>query len=646
MTENIRAEADAMKPENGSSKTPRELTLGVIVLGSAIAIVFGAANAYLGLRAGMTVSASIPAAVISMAIFRALGRRGALLENNMVQTIGSSGESVAAGTIFTVPALILWGLPTDILQVTLLALLGGLLGVLMMIPLRHHLIVEEHATLPYPEGTACAEVLRAGEKGGVYAKTVFGGLGFAALYKLLADGLKIFPSVVEHAIPRARNAVIGMEAVPSLLGIGYILGLRIAALVFAGGVLGRLVFIPLISLVGSHLSAPLPPAATLISDMTADDIAKYYLRYIGAGAVALAGLLSLAKSVPMLMRSIGGMFRRAAGAAERVVRREDWDLGPMFVFGGSIVLIAAIAMLPVSQTVPVTRVGILAAVLIAIFGFFFVAVTSRIVGIIGNSSCPVSGMTIATLLVCALILRWAGYQVEDGKVVALVIGAVVCIAIANAGDTSQDLKTGFLVGATPRRQQIGLMIGVLASALFVGLTILLLDRSQQSAGVLHAIGTKELPAPQATVMSVIIPGILKGNLPWDLVFVGALTAIVIELLGIAALPFAIGLYLPITTSTPIMIGGILHWLVVERRRRKDAPAMEATNGTLFASGYIAGDALVGILLALLVYKDWSLSLEKYVHLGPLATWIAFAILAVFLARVDWRRNDTDNSPPA
>jgi putative OPT family oligopeptide transporter len=612
------------------------MTPAAILLGAAIAIVFAAANAYLGLRAGMTVSASIPAAVISMAIFRAVGRRGALLENNMVQTIGSSGESVAAGTIFTIPALFMWGLSPSLLQITILAILGGLLGILMMIPLRRQLIVEEHGTLPYPEGTACAEILKAGEIGGVHARTVFSGLGVSAIYKFFTgDCLGLFPATVKHNLPLGRNSMIGMDALPALLGVGYIIGLRISALVFAGGLLGWLVFIPLISLVGEHLTTILPPGSKLISQMSPEEIREYYLRYIGAGAVALGGLLSLAKSVPMLWRSLGGMRRRrAAVAAGQVVRREEHDLSPRVVGIGVAVLILAIALVSPGRSGPLGAV--LIAVLIAIFGFFFVAVTSRIVGVIGNSSCPVSGMTIATLLVCTLILRWAGYDVVNGKVAALAIGAIVCIAISNAGDTSQDLKTGFLVGATPSRQQIGLMIGVLSSALFVGLTIFFLHKA-------YRLGSDQLPAAQATLMSLVIPGVLEGNLPWDLVFIGAGSAAVVELLGIASLPFAIGLYLPIATSTPIMIGGILHWVMVERRS-KSTSAMETSDGTLFASGLIAGDALLGVLLAMAIYGGVAFPLLKKAVLGQWATWAAFAILALLLARVDWRGPSKNTSP--
>jgi len=613
-----------MKVSKDIELRPCELTAGAIALGVAISIVFGAANAYLGLRTGMTVSASIPAAVISMAVFRALRRRGALLENNMVQTIGSAGESVAAGAVFTLPAMILWGVSPSLAEIFFIAAFGGILGVLMMIPLRHRLIVEEHATLPYPEGTACAEVLRAGEEGGVRARMVFEGLGVGAFYKVLADGLGFFPSSVSGALPVGRNAIIGMEALPSLLGLGYIIGLRIAALVFAGSVLGWLVFIPLITLVGDGLESILPPGKIPISEMGAREVWNSYLRYIGAGAVAFGGLVSLLKSVPLLWRSVRAVWRgAAAGVGKGEIRREDRDLPPKLVIAGAAALIAAIALAP---AVPV---GILGASLIAVFGFFFVAVTAQIVGIIGNSSCPASGMTIATLLACTALLKWAGYEGMGGRIAALSIGAVVCIAIAVAGDTSQDLKTGYLVGATPNRQQIGEIIGVLSSALFIGLTIFLLHKA-------YGIGSEKFPAPQANLMSVVIPGVLEGNLPWGLVFIGVGAALTVELLGVSSLPFAVGLYLPISLTTPIIVGGALHWLAVERRGDKPAGAVQTTAGTLFASGLIAGDALIGVALALLTYREISISLEKYLNLGALGTCALFATVAFLLIRVDWR----------
>lgn len=612
-----------MQNQDQRGSKPRELTAGAIVLGIIISILFGAANAYLGLRAGMTITASIPAAVISMAVFRAIGRRNALLENNMVQTIGSAGESVAAGTIFTVPALLLWGLSPSLLQVAVLAMLGGLLGVLMMIPLRRPLIVEEHATLPYPEGTACAEVLRAGQEGGTRARTVFAGFGVGGLYKLVADGFQLFPTNVKVALPVAPKAMIGMDALPSLLAVGYIIGLRIASLVFAGGVMGWLVFIPLIALVGEHLSAIVPPATQPISQMSAVDIWDNYLRYIGAGAVGLGGLVGLIKAAPLLWQSVAATWRSLSAGRDRSIAREERDLHPKIVAAGVVALIAAIAV------VPQVPVGLLGAVLIAIFGFFFVAVTSRIVGIIGGSSCPVSGMTIATLLACTLLLRWAGYEGTEGMVAALAIGAVVCIAISIASDTSQDLKTGYLLGATPSRQQIGEIIGVLTSAVFIGLTIFILHRA-------YTIGSEQFPAPQATLISMVIPGVLKGELPWGLVLIGCATALVVEMLGISSLPFAVGLYLPISLTTPIMAGGILHWLMVGRKRRQATSAMEVTRGILFASGLIAGESLVAVALALLRNAGLPFPPPGYSILAAPATCAAFAVLVILLARSDRR----------
>jgi putative OPT family oligopeptide transporter len=609
----------------------RELTIPAILLGIAIAIVFGAANAYLGLRAGMTVSASIPAAVISMAIFSAFRRRNALLENNMVQTIGSSGESVAAGAIFTLPALLLWGYAPNVMQFTILAIVGGLLGILMMIPLRRRLIVEEHDTLPFPEGTACAQVLKAGQAAGAQARAVFQGLGLGALFRVLGGGVGLFPESIAANLRYARSATLGMDALASLLGVGYIIGLRVSALVFAGGVLGWLVFMPLITMLGDAYPGIVAPATEPIAKLGPDQLWSAYLRYIGVGAVAFGGLLSLVKSIPLLWQSVHGMWRtRHAGAATPLEYR---DLGAGVVLFGTLGLIVLIWALPDS----IVPLGLPVAILVAVFGFFFVAVTSRIVGIIGNYSCPVSGMTIATLIVCSLILLALGYTPEEGKVAALVMGAIVCIAISNAGDTSQDLKTGYLVGATPSRQQIGEMIGVAGSALFVALTIFVLQEA-------YGIGSEQVPAPQAQVMSVVIPGVLTGQLPWTLIFVGAATALVVELLGIASLPFAVGLYLPISTTTPIMLGGLLHWLMVERRSRAANPLGEASNGTLLASGLIAGDALVGILLALVVYAGRSVPLSKPpVFDSRLVTLLTFSLLLVALAWVDRRHNAKDRS---
>lgn len=607
-------------------RKPKELSLLAVLLGIIITVVFGAGNAYLGLRVGMTVSASIPAAVISMAVFRGLRKKGAILENNMVQTIGSAGESLAAGVIFTVPAFFLLELSSTLLQTFLLSLLGGLLGVLMMIPLRHFLVVEEHQTLPFPEGTACAEVLKAGERGGIHALTVFEGLGLGAVYKFVADGLKAFPSVIESRLPLYRNAMIGMEALPSLLGVGYIIGPRIGALIFAGGFLGWMVFIPAISYIYGNLSEPLYPATKLISEMSPHDIWNYYIRYIGAGGVAIGGFISLLRSLPMIARSIRAMFRGAPGSAQgEQLSDENRDLSFKFVVGGVALLILVMAILP---NIPV---GILGAVLIAVFGFFFVAVISRIVGIVGGSSCPISGMTIATLLVCTFILRAVGYTGTAGMAAALSIGAVVCIAMGIASDTSQDLKTGYLVRATPWKQQVGEMIGVLASCIIIGWVLIMLHKA-------YGIASKDLPAPQATIMSLVVKGVMEANLPWNLVFIGMGTAVLVEIFGIRSLPLCIGLYLPIHLSTPIIVGGILHWLLVGRRSSRPAAGIVTTRGTLFASGLIAGDAFLGVVLGGFRYFEVGLvpswMPEEIPHVVTLAP---FAILVVLLARTDWRR---------
>ncbi len=624
-----------MENENRSPRERqrrRELSFLAIILGVVITVVFGAANAYLGLLVGMTVSASIPAAVISMAILRALRRPDALLENNMVQTIGSAGESLAAGVIFTIPAFILLGLDFSLFQMFLLSVFGGFLGILMMIPLRHFLVVEEHKTLPFPEGTACAEVLKAGERGGVRARTVFRGLGLGAVYKFVADGLEAFPSSIESKVPGYPGAMAGMYAYPALLGVGYIIGLRIASLIFAGGVLGWFVFMPLISTLGSHLSQPIYPATELISEMGPKEIWSSYIRYIGAGGVAFGGLLSLLRSLPMIGRSVRAMLprRSTAGRGEKVPS-EERDISLKIVAGGVFLLIGIMAVLP---SIPV---GVLGAGLIAVFGFFFVAVTSRIVGIVGGSSCPVSGMTIATLLICTFILRAAGYGGKTGMAAALSIGAVVCIAMAIASDTSQDLKTGFLVRATPSRQQVGQMIGVLSSCFVIGLVVMMLHKA-------YVIGSDKLSAPQATIMSLVVKGVMEANLPWNLVFIGMGAALVAELLGIRSLPFAIGLYLKIHLSSPIIIGGILHWLLVERRSEKPIVGIKTTRGTLFASGLIAGDAFLGVALAGFAYAKVSLALKGLPSISPAITLVPFLLLVLLLARVDRRREGAPEEP--
>lgn len=578
------------QPYISPEKSPKELTLVAIVVGIGMAIVFGAANAYLGLKVGMTVSASIPAAVISMAIIRGIMRRDSILENNLVQTFGSAGESLAAGVIFTLPALFLWHAEPNMIRIALISLTGGLLGVLMMIILRRFLIVKEHGRLPYPEGTACAEVLVAGEVGGSSAKLVFGGLAVGGVFKFLAGGLKWIHEEVEHAwtVVGMEKGAIGANLLPALVGVGYIIGPRISAYMLSGAVLGWLGFIPMIAYFGSFIDNPIYPADVPISELDHWGIWNYYIRYIGAGAVAAGGFISLAKSIPIIWSAFkGALAGLAAGFGATGAKRTDNDLPMTVVLIGTAVIIVVIAM---TDLIPV---GILGAILVAIFGFFFVTVSSRLVGIVGSSSNPISGMTIATLLLTTIILKAVGFSGLAGMVGALSVGAVVCIAAAIAGDTSQDLKTGFLVGATPRLQQIGEVIAVTVSALVIGWILVLLNNA-------YGFGSRELAAPQATLMKLVIEGIMEGNLPWSLVFIGITTGVVVEMLGIQSLPFAVGLYLPIHLSTPIMLGGLFRYWIEKRSKNAEEKKESVERGILYSSGLIAGEGLMGVILAVYV----------------------------------------------
>ncbi|GEN34932.1 MULTISPECIES: OPT family oligopeptide transporter [Aneurinibacillus] len=595
-----------------------EMTWTAIILGGVLAILFGAANAYLGLIVGMTVSASIPAAVISMAILRGILRRNSILENNTVQTITSVGESLAAGVIFTVPALFIWKLQPSMTTIAFIALAGGILGIIMMIPLRKALIVKEHGVLPYPEGTACAEVLIAGEKGGGLAKLVFSGLGIGALFKFIADGIKAFPSEIETGIRGFKNAAVGMDTLPSLLGVGFIIGPRIAGYMLAGAVLGWLGLIPLISYFGSFAANPIFPATDPISKLGFWDIWSNYLRYIGAGAVAFGGIVSLFKALPTIASSftiaMRGLGSTRGGTGSGVLRTEE-DMPMPYIIGLVVILIAVLAFYPS------INIGIPGALLVMLFGFFFVTVSSRIVGIVGSSSNPVSGMTIAALILITLILKLIGFSGESGMVAAITIGAVICISAAMAGDTSQDLKTAFLVGATPKYQQYALMYGVFITSLTIGLVLMLLDQA-------YGFGSKNLPAPQATLMMMVVEGIMNGNLPWTLVFIGMAAAALVELMGIGSLPFAVGLYLPIHLSTPIMLGGVLRGIIERREKNEDMLKQKLERGILLSSGFIAGEALMGILIAIAVSTGMSLPEEPI--LGPLVSLVAFLLVAAIL----------------
>ena len=587
------------KPYIPADKIVPEFTVTSVLIGLILAVVFGAANAYLGLIVGMTVSASIPAAVISMGIIRVILRRDSILENNMVQTIGSAGESLAAGAIFTLPALFLWDKEEkiefpSILTIFLIALFGGVLGVCFMVPLRQALIVEEHGTLPFPEGTACAEVLLAGEEGGSKAGTVFKGLGLAAFYKLVADGLKLFPSEIGYAFKSYAGSQIGIQVLPSLAGVGFICGPKIASYMFAGGTLSWFVLMPLIALFGGD--AVIFPGTKPISSLAPGDLWGSYIKYIGAGAVAAGGMISLIKTFPLIIRTfkqaMASMSRKHSNSSLRTER----DL-PMPLLLGTIVVIAILIW--IIPTFPVSPIG---ALIVVIFGFFFASVSSRMVGLIGSSNNPVSGMAIATLIIATLVLKATGTVGTTGMVGAVAIGGIICIVAAIAGDTSQDLKSGFIVGATPIKQQIGELLGVVVSALSVGFVLYLLNEA-------WGYGTEDLPAAQATMMKMLVEGIMNAELPWGLILTGVFIAIAVEILKVPVMPFAVGMYLPFSLSAGIMAGGAVRF-IVERIKGTDKEKKERTDrGVLFTSGLIAGEGIVGILLAVLTVFEVNIALD-------------------------------------
>ncbi len=622
------------KPYIPAEKITPELTVTSVIMGCILAVIFGAANAYLGLRVGMTVSASIPAAVISMGVIRVILRRNSILESNMVQTIGSAGESLAAGAIFTMPALFLWaeeGLTSKpgIVEITLIALCGGILGVLFMVPLRNALIVKEHATLLYPEGTACADVLLAGEEGGANASTVFSGMGLAAVFKFVVDGLKLLPADVSAAF-KSFKGEIGMEVYPALLGVGYIVGPKIASYMFTGSLIGWMVIIPLICLFGPdtwmYPAAEGTTIAQLYANGGAAAIWSTYVKYIGAGAIATGGIISLIKSLPLIVTTFRDSMKSMKGSKNTSTERTAQDLPMQFILLGVIAMVFIIWIVP---AIPVTLLG---AFIIVIFGFFFATVSSRMVGLVGSSNNPVSGMAIATLLIATFAIKSSGKTGIDGMTAAIAVGSVICIIAAIAGDTSQDLKTGYLLGATPKKQQMGEMLGVVVSGLAIGGVLYLLDAA-------WGYGTAEIPAPQAQLMKMIVEGIMGGNLPWGLVFVGVFLAICLEILRIPVMPFAIGLYLPIYLNATIMIGGIVRGLL-DRRKGVDekTKTAQATDGTLYCAGMIAGEGLVGILLAIFAVVGISLDMSGVVSLGNIGGVVLMIIMILSLLKFSiWRK---------
>ena len=623
---------DQYEPFVAPETSMLEFTWRAVLMGALFGIIFGAANAYLGLRVGLTVSTSIPIAVMTVAVFRAMQGvwgKSTILEHNISQTVGSASSSQASGLIFTIPALFLWGFSPGVMTLLVVALAGGLLGVLFMIPLRRFLIKNEHGRLPYPEGTACAEVLVAADAGGAHARPVFVGLGVGMLYTWLMNGLNLWPREVwillRRVIPKGQ---VGIDVAPALIGVGYVLGARIGLVMVAGSAIAWLILIPIIELIGRGMTEPLyPETVKLIVDMDPAMIWTRYIRYVGAGAVATAGITTLIRSIPMIVQSfregLRGIRARMEGkSVAAIIKRTDEDLPLNVVIFGVGIVVLFLALMPhVFGVVESFSVRILGALLVAVFAFFFVTVSSRIVGLIGVTSNPTSGMTIATLLGTSLIFAGLGWTDDTGKVAALSIGAVVAIAASIAGDTSQDLKTGFLLGATPRRQQTGELIGVLTAAFFVSAAILALGRA-------YGFGSAELPAPQANMMKLVIDGVLQAEIPWRLVGVGIGLALAAEAFRLPSLAFAVGIYLPITTMTPIFLGGLIRKILEDRQADAESKSRVREQGVLFASGLIGGDGLTGVGIA---FWAGAFGIPRgfgHEWLGPLASPLALGMLGV------------------
>ena len=630
------------KPYIPANKIMPEITVKSVLIGILLAALFGAANAYLGLRVGMTVSASIPAAVIAMGIMKVIMKKDSILASNMVQTIGSAGESVAAGAIFTLPALFLWAKEgkmdkPDLIEIMLIAIIGGLLGVFFMVPLRNALIVKEHGVLPYPEGTACSEVLMAGQEGGANASTVFAGMGIGAFFKFLIDGIKLVPSQVSVSV-KGFAGEIGTQIYPAVMSVGYICGPRISSYMFSGGVLAWMVLIPIIVLFGAE--ATLYPGTQSIGAIFAAEGASgiwdNYIRYIGAGALAAGGIISLVKSLPLIVRTFRDAIKSMKNGASTDTSRTAKDLSMKVILISILVLTVAIWLIP---AIPVTLVG---AIIIVIFGFFFATVSSRMVGLVGSSNNPVSGMAIATLLVSTLVLKLTGDAGMHGMQGAIAIGSIICIIAAISGDTSQDLKTGYLLGATPMKQQIGEIIGVIISGLTIGGALYLFDRA-------WGFGSETLGAPQATLMKMIVEGVMENNLPWGLIIIGVFIAVVVELIGIPVLPFAIGVYLPVHLNACIMVGGLIRLAFDKMKKDKEEKDAIVNNGVLCCSGMIAGEGLVGVLLAIfaIVGIDKKIDLSSKLGLPAMVSNIAsiavFALLILCLLKMSiWKKRKVNS----
>jgi putative OPT family oligopeptide transporter len=688
-------EETTFKPYVADEVVLPELTFRAVALGSLLGLVFGASSVYLALRVGLTVSASVPIAVLSITIFRELskvfpGGRASILENTVVQTTGSAGESIAAGVAFTLPALVLLGFELDWTRTLVLSLCGGVLGVLMMIPLRRYLIVKEHGVLTYPEGTACAEVLIAGEKGGTQAGLIFKGLLAGGLYKLGTAVLRLWNGVPEVHLPGLKASKVAVDVSPELMGVGYIIGYRSSAIMVGGGLLSWLVLIPAIALFGEGRPLPLYPSTVPIDRMLADDIWSRYIRYIGAGAVAAGGIINLVKALPTILESFRSSFRdlRLADSATRT-RRTERDLPFRLVIFGSLGLALFMAFLPQLQAVPGFGIALLSAAIIVVFGFFFSVVSSRITGELGSSSNPVSGMAIATLMGTCLIFILLGWTGHAYTAAAMCIGTVVCIASSNAGTTSQDLKTSFLVGGTPWKQQLAIIVGVLTSVVVIGGTLQILNRTNarieearyeaslpaptdaeartgpdgasyrvaRSGGrqdipdgaylvddqgqvrfrLQPGIGSGDTPAPQATLMSLVTKGILTQQLPWGFVLLGVFTSILMEIIGVPALAFAVGMYLPLEATTPVFLGGLARKLVDWKRGSESES--DAGPGVLYSSGLVAGGSILGLLSSFLNLDFWLFpALRNALGFGGgtlVPSWISFPLF-LFLGYLTFR----------
>lgn len=610
-----------MRKVRNMKKEHKEISAASVIIGVILAITFGAANAYLGLRAGMTISASIPAAVVAMGIMRYVLQRKSVLETNIVQTIGSAGESVAAGSIFTLPALYIWAkewgkTPPSFVEITMIALCGGILGVLFMVPLRRALIEKEDRELVYPEGKACAQVIKATDATD-QAGCVFWGMGISAIYKFISEGLGIFMSEIHYSFKRFKGAGIGVDVLPALAGVGYICGPKIASYMLAGGVLTWFVLLPIIALFGGNQI--MFPSAIAIAKMDSWQLWSSYIRYIGAGAVASAGLISLIKTGPMIVMMVRDNIRSVRNKADINEDRKDI---PMWLVGLGILIIGIVIWL--TPAIPVNIVGML---FIVIIGFFFATVSARMVGIVGSSNNPVSGMTIATLLGAGFLLKSLGNIGYSGMIMAIAIGSVICIIAAVAGDTSQDLKSGYILSATPQKQQIAELIGVIVSSVTIAGVLYLLDGA-------FGYGSAQLPAPQAMLMKLVVEGVMQGNLPWHLIFVGMAITVVMEILQLPVLPVAIGIYLPVHLSVPIFLGSMIKLIIEKKKDNESQKDTALTRGMLYCSGLIAGEGLIGILLAIFAvvpFKDGNLM--QAVNISEMFVLPQFSSLLIFLILV-------------